>query len=109
MTTVEHEDALGRSARWVAGLIDLRHASDRELLQLLAQQPVGVVQGAGRALAAGREAQRRGLVPVTAWSSEAPGHRQPVRLREPTPQLERCDEPTEPDALLVSLILDESL
>ena len=108
MTTVEHEDALGRSARSVAGLIDLRHASDRELLQLITQQP-GVVQGPGRAVAARREAQRRGLVPVMAWSSDAPGHPQPVRLREPTPQLERRDEQTEPDALLASLIFDESL
>jgi predicted signal transduction protein with EAL and GGDEF domain len=109
MTTVEHEDALGRSARWVAGLIDLRHASDRELLQLIAQQPVGVVQGAGRALAARWEAQRRGLVPPDDWSSDAPRHPQPVRLREPAPLLGHRDEQTEPDALLVSLILDESL
>jgi hypothetical protein len=79
-------------------------ASERAIMQ-----QTGVVQGPGRAVAARWEAQRRGLVPVTAWSSEAPGHPQPVRLREPTPLLERRDEQTEPDALLASLIFDESL
>ena len=90
MTSQEHARAVHRSTIWIADHIDLRYASDRELLQIIAQQPANVWHGSARALAARWEARRRGLRAI---------------IRQPQPRHRYVQQP-EPDALLVSLILD---
>ena len=91
MTSQEHARAVHRSTIWIADHIDLRYASDRELLQIIAQQPANVWHGSARVLAARWEARRRGLR---------------AAIRQPQPRHRYVQQP-EPDALLVSLILDD--
>ena len=91
MTNQEQARAIERSTIWIARRIDLRSASDRELLQIIEQQPANVWHGSARVLAARWEARRRGLR---------------AAIRQPHPRHRYVQQP-EPDALLVSLILDD--
>ncbi len=103
MTSLEQQWALRRSALWIARRIDFKYATDRELLQIIEQQPVRLWHGSGRAIAARWEAQRRGLVAAD------PRGAQPVPPPEPSRLATGRVRRTEPDALLASLILDDPL
>ena len=107
MTSLEQQRALYRSAVWIARRIDLRYATDRELLQIIAQQPANLWQGSGRALAARWEARRRGLRIAGPIAIDALGGAQPVPRRERNYARSGRVQTSEPDALLVSLILQE--
>ena len=102
MTSLEQQWALRRSALWIARRIDFKYATDRELLQIIEQQPVRLWHGSGRAIAARWEAQRRGLVAADPHGPQPVPPPEPDRLR--TGRVRHTD----PDALLASLILDDT-
>ena len=106
MMSQEQARATQRSTIWIAHRIDLRSASDRELLQIIAQQPVNVWQGSARALAARWEARRRGLPATIRRPSEEAVGAPPVQAPQAQPR-HRYVQQSEPDALLVSLLLDD--
>ncbi len=108
MTSLNQQRALRRDALWIARRIDLKYASDRELLQIIEQQPPNLWHGSARAIAARWEARRRGLV-VAPRFSEDPGAREPVPPPEPRHPPDSHVQRPDPDALLASLILDDPL
>ena len=117
MTSLEYQRALRRSALWIARQIDLSYATDRELLQIIEQQPAAIWHGTARAIAARWEAQRRGLVGAAPPPGDDPYRTQPLPLLEPgrPPQSRppRSRLPwsrfrrIETEALLTSLILHD--
>jgi len=109
MTSLEQQRALRRDALWIARRIDLTYASDRELLQIIEQQPPNLWHGSARAIAARWEARRRGLVVPAPRPKEDPRGREPVPLPEPRHPTDSHAQRPEPDALLASLILDDPL
>ena len=122
MTSLEYQRALRRSALWIARQIDLSYATDRELLQIIEQQPDALWHGSGRAIAARWEAQRRGLVGAAPPPGDDPYRTRPLPLLEPSSPPRSRPPRSRPlrsrpsrsrfrridtDALLVSLILHD--
>ena len=106
MMSHEQARAAHSSTIWIASHIDFRYASDRELLQIIAQQPTNVWQGSARALAARWEAHRRGLLAGGRLSREESNASPPEQASQPRPR-KRYVQQSEPDALLVSLLLGD--
>ncbi len=107
MSTLEQHHALRRSAVWVARQIDFTSTTDHELLQIIEQQPAGLWNGAARAIAARWEARRRGFVVAKLLPGDYLGEDQPAPRPEPGQPADRAVQNTEPDDLLVSLILSD--